>query len=457
MSVAAPSRSGTALVTGAARRIGAAIARALHRRGLDVAVHYRTSRDDAQALARSLDRERPGTAAAFGCDLLDSGAPEGLVSDVVARFGALDVLINNASSFYPTPFGATTEDQWDDLIGTNLKAPYFLTQAAARYLTAGRGSVVNLADIHGCNPVAGYPAYCSAKAGLIMLTRALALELGPEVRRSTPSRPASRCGPVGDCDVAAPTSGPSDWFHCAGPAPPKRSPDAVTWLALDAPYTTGEVLAVDGGRGDRRGRALNRGRRMMRPHGRAPPPLRAPCIRARPVRGTSHRHRCSVKSNGFPLAWKLPPPPRLSWIPACAGMTVGVVIPAQAGIHCLCDVACGPDRLDRTRMRPSGRRRRRLSAGSGGRTRRQLHPRGHFRHPVAGHRGRAAMYHVGVGPECAVAAVLEPELQRALDGGERESPPTAPRLPRTGACPDFPRPARTTRRRGARGTSRRPG
>ena len=247
MSVAAPSRSGVALVTGAARRIGAAVARALHRRGLGVAVHYRASRDDAQTLARSLDRERPGTAATFGCDLLDSGAPEGLVSDVVARFGALDVLINNASSFYPSPLGTTTEAQWDDLIGTNLKAPYFLTQAAAQFLTAGRGSVVNLADIHGRNPVAGYPAYCSAKAGLIMLTRALALELGPEVRVNAVA-PGIALWPAGDCDVAAQERA-EQLVPLRRPGSAEEVADAVTWLALDAPYTTGEVLAVDGGRG----------------------------------------------------------------------------------------------------------------------------------------------------------------------------------------------------------------
>ena len=247
MSGLASSQSGVALVTGAARRIGAAIASALHRRGLGVAVHYRTSRDDAQALARSLDRERPGTAATFGCDLLDSGAPEGLVSDVVARFGALDVLINNASSFYSTPLGTTTETQWDDLIGTNLKAPYFLTQAATRYLTAGRGSVVNLADIHGRNPVAGYPAYCSAKAGLIMLTRALALELGPEVRVNAVA-PGIALWPVGDCDVAAHERA-EQLVPLRRPGSAEEIADAVTWLALDAPYTTGEVLAVDGGRG----------------------------------------------------------------------------------------------------------------------------------------------------------------------------------------------------------------
>ena len=236
-----------ALVTGAARRIGAAIAAALHRRGLSVAVHYRTSRDDAQALARALDRERPGTVATFGCDLLDSDAPKSLVSDVIARFGALDVLVNNASSFYATPLDTTTVAQWDDLVGTNLKAPYFVTQAAARFLTTARGSVVNLADIHGRNPVQGYPAYCSAKAGLIMLTRALALELGPEVRVNAVA-PGIALWPVGDRDVAG-------HERAESLVPLRRSgsaeeiADAVAWLALDASYTTGEVLAVDGGRG----------------------------------------------------------------------------------------------------------------------------------------------------------------------------------------------------------------
>ena len=245
--MAAETRNGVALVTGAARRIGAAVARVLHRRGLDVAVHYRTSRDDARALARALDRERPGTVATFGCDLLDSGAPERLVSDVIARFGSLDVLVNNASSFYPTPIDTATEAEWDDLIGTNLKAPFFVSKAAAPFLAARRGSIVNLADIHGRNPVAGYPAYCSAKAGLIMLTRALALELAPEVRVNAVA-PGIALWPDGDRDVE--THERAIQF-----VPLRRSgsaqdvADATAWLALDAPYTTGEVLAVDGGRG----------------------------------------------------------------------------------------------------------------------------------------------------------------------------------------------------------------
>ena len=238
---------GVALVTGAARRIGAATARALHRRGLSVAVHYRRSRDEAQALARALDRERPGSAAAFCGDLLESGGPERVVEGVVSRFGALDVLVNNASTFYPTPVDAATEAQWDDLVGTNLKAPFFLTKAAAGFLAANRGSVVNLADIHGRNPVADHPAYCSAKAGLIMLTRALALDLAPEVRVNAVA-PGIALWPEDGRDAQARA-------RAERAVPLRRAGSAdeiagtVVWLALDAPYTTGEVLAVDGGRG----------------------------------------------------------------------------------------------------------------------------------------------------------------------------------------------------------------
>ena len=235
-----------ALVTGAARRIGAAIARALHRRGLRLAIHYHTSADEARSLVRELERERPGSAAAFGCDLLGSGAPDRLVRDVVGRFGSLDVLVNNASSFYPTPLDTTAEAEWDDLVGTNLKAPFFVTRAAAPFLAARAGSTVNLADIHGRNPLAGYPVYCAAKAGLIMLTRALALELAPDVR------------------VNAVAPGIVLWHAGADDAPTRERAvqavplrregsaeevaDTVAWLALDAAYTTGEVLAVDGGR-----------------------------------------------------------------------------------------------------------------------------------------------------------------------------------------------------------------
>ena len=247
MSSATGTRGGVALVTGAARRIGAAVARALHRRGLSIAVHYRRSRDEARSLVRALDRERPGAAAIFGCDLLDPGAPERLVSEVVSRFGALDVLVNNASSFYPTPIDATTEAQWDDLVGTNLKAPFFVTRAAARFLAANRGSVVNLADVHGRNPVADHPVYCSAKAGLIMLTRALALELAPGIRVNAVA-PGIALWSEHDRDTLA-RARAVESVPMRRIGSPEEVADAVTWLALDAPYTTGEVLAVDGGRG----------------------------------------------------------------------------------------------------------------------------------------------------------------------------------------------------------------
>ena len=156
------------------------------------------------------------------------------------------MLVNNASSFYPTPLALATEADFDDLIGTNLKAPFFVSKAAAPFLAARRGSIVNLADIHGRNPVAGYPAYCAAKAGLIMLTRALALELGPEVRVNAVA-PGIALWPEGNADLEA-RERAEQIVPLRRPGSAEEVAGAVTWLALDAPYTTGEVLAVDGGR-----------------------------------------------------------------------------------------------------------------------------------------------------------------------------------------------------------------
>ena len=212
-------------------------------------MHYRTSRDEAQSLVEGLVRERPGSATAFGSDLLEPGAPARLVRDVTSAFGTLDVLVNNASSFYPTPIDTTTEAEWDDLLGTNLKAPFFVTKAAARPLAANLGSVVNLADIHGRNPIAGYPAYCSAKAGLIMLTRALALDLAPDVRVNAVA-PGIALWPESGRDAHARTRVQAvQSVPLRRTGSPEEVADAVAWLALDAPYTTGEVIAVDGGRG----------------------------------------------------------------------------------------------------------------------------------------------------------------------------------------------------------------
>lgn len=241
-----PLKGKTALITGAARRVGAAISCALHSAGANVLLHYRSSADEANKLAAALNEARPGSAATTECDLLDVSRLPGLVAEAVSAFGALDILVNNASSFYPTPVGGITELDWDDLVGTNLKAPLFLSQAAAPLLHARAGLIVNLADIHGRRPLRRYPVYSIAKAGLIMLTLALARELGPHVRVN-----AIAPGPVlwpedgldsrQQADIVAGTA-------LKRPGTPEDVARAVVFFATESPYVTGQVLAVDGGR-----------------------------------------------------------------------------------------------------------------------------------------------------------------------------------------------------------------
>jgi pteridine reductase len=236
----------TVLVTGAARRVGATIARVLHGAGANIALHYRSSAADAERLAGELTATRAGSVCLMECDLLDVTQHAALIAATLQAFGALDILVNNASTFYPTPVGEIAETDWDDLIGTNLKAPLFLAQAAASALHARDGLIINLADIHGMRPLRRYPVYSIAKAGLIMLTRALARELGPHVRVN-----AVAPGPV---------MWPEDGLDPALEAKIiertalKRTGSALDvaraclYFAADAPYVTGQVLAVDGGR-----------------------------------------------------------------------------------------------------------------------------------------------------------------------------------------------------------------
>ena len=234
------------LVTGGARRIGAEIARRLHAAGANVAVHHRTSVPEADALVAGFERTRPGSAAAFACDLNDVAALPTLVQAVCDRFGRLDVLVNNASSFYPTPVGSITAGQFEDLIGTNLRAPLFLSQAAAPFLRTTRGLILNLADIHGQRPLRGHPVYAAAKAGLIMLTKSLARELGPEIRVN-----AIAPGPVLwpeqgiDAELREEIIGKTALKRGGSPEDIAR---AAYFFAAEAPYVTGQVLAVDGGR-----------------------------------------------------------------------------------------------------------------------------------------------------------------------------------------------------------------
>jgi pteridine reductase len=236
------------LVTGAARRVGAEIARALHAAGACVAIHYRSSAADAAALAAELNATRPDSAAVFPADLLDMNALPRLVESVVARFGRLDALVNNASSFFATKVGAVDAAAWDDLIGSNLKAPLFLSQAAAPHLAHSGGCIVNITDIHAERPLKGYLLYCAAKAGLLGLTRALALELGPAVRVNAVA-PGAIEWPAGTVDFPpAARTAIIDHTLLKRVGSPADVARTVKFLVFDAPYVTGQVINVDGGR-----------------------------------------------------------------------------------------------------------------------------------------------------------------------------------------------------------------
>lgn len=236
----------SALITGGARRIGAAIARRLHAAGMNLSLHYRRSRDAAERLAAELDSRRPGSVQLLSADLLDTAGLGGLIDRAAGRWNRLDLLVNNASGFYPTPLGSATETQWEDLIGSNLKAPFFLAQAASVPLRASRGSIVNLIDIHAERPRDRYPIYSIAKAGLVMLTRSLAWELRPEVRVNAVA-PGAILWAEGDSDPNARRT-----IVERIPLDQLGEPDdiarAVLFLARDGGYVNGQVLAVDGGR-----------------------------------------------------------------------------------------------------------------------------------------------------------------------------------------------------------------
>lgn len=242
-----PSLAGRiALVTGAARRVGAEIATQLHAAGADVGIHYRNSGEDATNLVARLNGLRPDSAAAFQADLLDTESLPALVAAVVDWRGGLDVLVNNASTFYPTPLGEITEAHWDDLVGSNFKAPLFLSQAAAPSLRERRGSIVNIVDIHAQRPLRDHLVYGPAKAGLAMLTRALAKELAPEVRVNGVS-PGAILWPEGGMSETAKAS-ILDQVPLARPGDPADIAGCVLYLVRDANYVTGQIVAVDGGR-----------------------------------------------------------------------------------------------------------------------------------------------------------------------------------------------------------------
>ena len=240
------SDSAVVFITGAGKRVGAALARDLHGRGFAVALHYRSAQPEAEALAAALNAVRAGSCLLLQADLGDRAQRDALVPHIIAHFGRLDVLINNASSFSPTPIGTSSDAHWDDLFDSNARAPFFLSQAAAPFLRRQQGCIVNIADIFGQTPKPQHTLYCMAKAALIMMTKSLALELAPDVRVNAiapgailwpesgkpdaekdaivQATPLARMGDVGDiCQTAA-------------------------WLIEQARFTTGQVIAVDGGR-----------------------------------------------------------------------------------------------------------------------------------------------------------------------------------------------------------------
>ena len=246
MSETTKSRARHALITGAARRIGACIAESLHQRGCDVFLHYHSSSGAVDELARRLNTLRPDSAAVLQADLGKTEEVERLAAQVKERTGQLDLLVNNASRFFPTAVGATSMEQWDDLMGSNLRGPYFLTQSLMPELAIAGGSVVNLLDIHAVKPMPGHAVYCMAKAGLQMMTLALARELGPQIRVNGVA-PGAILWPENEND-AGHQQKILNKVVMGRAGYPQDIASAVVYLGLDAPYVTGQVLAVDGGR-----------------------------------------------------------------------------------------------------------------------------------------------------------------------------------------------------------------
>lgn len=235
-----------ALITGGARRIGAAIARALHARGWNLAVHAHRSGAALSALTGELQALRPHSVLALHADLRDPHAPAALVAQCLAHFGGLDALVNNASNFYPTPLAEATPEQWDDLFAVNARAPLFLAQAAAATLRARGGAIVNITDLHARQPLRDHPVYGAAKAALAMLTRSLALELAPQVRVNAIAPGAILWPEHGKSEAARQALLARTPLARTGT--PEEIAEAVRWLLEDAGYLTGHSLALDGGR-----------------------------------------------------------------------------------------------------------------------------------------------------------------------------------------------------------------
>lgn len=234
-----------ALITGAAHRIGATTAKLLHSNGMNIVLHYRGSREKAQAVQKELNEIRESSVILIQADLHITNGLPALIEESIKAWGRLDVLINNASSFYPTMIGKATEEHWDDLVGSNLKAPFFLSQAAAPHLKKNNGCIINIVDIHADRPLKTFPIYSMAKAGLVMMTKSLACELGPEIRVNAVA-PGAILWPENLDEVAKQRIVSRTFLKRQGE--PNDISKTILYLIKDAGYVTGQVIAVDGGR-----------------------------------------------------------------------------------------------------------------------------------------------------------------------------------------------------------------
>jgi pteridine reductase len=235
-----------ALITGAGRRVGAVIARTLHAAGYDLALHYRRSSDEARELADELEQQRADSTLLLQVELADLSALPAMIGKLLAHYGRLDALVNNASAFFPTPLGSATAQQWNELFASNAQAPFFLSQAAIPALREAHGGIVNLIDIYAERPLAEYTVYCMAKAAHAAMTRSLALELGPDIRVNGVAPGAVMWpgdGKPYDDQQAMLARTP---LQRAGA--PEDVAGAVLWLLRDAPFVTGQIIRVDGGR-----------------------------------------------------------------------------------------------------------------------------------------------------------------------------------------------------------------
>ena len=240
------SRGKTALVTGAAVRIGAATVRELHARGCDVLVHCNSKGQEAKDLAAELNALRAGSAFVAQADLSTPKGVDSLADACRESFGHLDILVNNASRFYPTEVGRTLTWQWDDLLNSNVRGPYFLVQALLGELQAARGCVINVVDIHAERPMPGHSVYNISKAGIAMMTKSLAQELGPDIRVNGVS-PGAIMWPEAEMEDSE-KQAILERTSLGRVGDPSDIASAVAYLALDAHYVTGQILAVDGGR-----------------------------------------------------------------------------------------------------------------------------------------------------------------------------------------------------------------